>query len=241
MMVGALPSSLGAQSPVRVRFKAVAFDAFPIFDPRPVFELAETLFPGRGTDLGNAWRARQFEYQWLRALSGQYADFWRTTEDALRYAARLLQLELSPETRAQLMQAYVGLRVWPDVPSALAALKDAGIRLVFLSNMTRSMLDAGIRTGGLQGIFDHVLSTDQIRSYKPDPRAYRMAIDALGLSREEILFAAFAGWDASGAKWFGFPTFWVNRLGVPGEELGLAPDATGKNLHDLVSFVKSRG
>jgi 2-haloacid dehalogenase len=239
VVASALLSPLGAQVATEPQFKAIAFDAFPIFDPRPVFGLAETLFPGKGTDLSNAWRTRQFEYQWLRALSGRYADFWQTTEDGLVFAARLLQLELSPDKRAQLMQAYLGLKAWPDVPSALSALQEAGIRLAFLSNMTTKMLEAGIKNAGLDGAFEHVLSTDQIRVYKPDPRAYHMAIDAFKLQREEILFAAFAGWDAAGAKWFGYPTFWVNRLNLPAEELGVVPDAMGRDLTALVSFVKA--
>jgi 2-haloacid dehalogenase len=228
-----------AQAVTQPRFKAIAFDAFPIFDPRPVFGLAETLFPGKGADLSNAWRTRQFEYQWLRALSGQYADFWQTTEDGLVFAAKLLQLELTPDKRAQLMQAYLRLKAWPDVLSALSALKEAGIRLAFLSNMTAKMLDAGIKNAGLDGVFEHVLSTDQVRAYKPDPRAYQMAIHAFKLQREEILFAAFAGWDAAGAKWFGYPTFWVNRLNLPVEELGVTPDAMGRDLTALVNFVKA--
>jgi len=155
------------------------------------------------------------------------------------FAAKRLQLELTPDKRAQLMQAYLGLKTWPDVPSALRSLQEAGIRLAFLSNMTAKMLEAGITNAGLEGIFEHVLSTDQVRAYKPDPRAYQMAIDALKLTREDILFAAFAGWDAAGAKWFGYPTFWVNRLNLPGEELGVAPDAIGRDLTDVVSFVKA--
>jgi 2-haloacid dehalogenase len=234
-----LLSPLGAQATIQPRFKAIAFDAFPIFDPRPAFGLAETLFPGKGSDLSNAWRTRQFEYQWLRALSGHYADFWQTTEDALEFAAKLLQLELTPEKRAQLMQAYLDLKVWPDVASALSALKEMRIRLAFLSNMTTKMLNAGIKNAGLDGVFEHVLSTDQIRSFKPDPRAYQMAMEAFKLHREEILFAAFAGWDAAGAKWFGYPTFWVNRLNLPAEELGVAPEAMGRDLTALVSFVKA--
>jgi 2-haloacid dehalogenase len=239
LMVSTLQPPPPAEAGARSRFKAVAFDAFPIFDPRPIFALAETLLPGRGTELSDAWRARQFEYQWLRTLAGHYADFWQTTEDALRFAAKSLHLELSPENRSRLMQAYLGLQAWPDVPSALAALKDAGLRLVFLSNMTPALLDAGIENSGLHGMFERILSTDRIRAYKPEPRAYQLALDALGLPRDEIVFAAFAGWDVSGAKWFGYPTFWVNRLGVPAEELGPAADAMGRDLNELVSFVKS--
>jgi 2-haloacid dehalogenase len=99
------------------------------------------------------------------------------------------------------------------------------------------MLDAGIRNSRLDGVFDHVLSTDLVKAFKPDPRAYQMGLDALGMGADRILFAAFAGWDAAGAKSFGYPTFWVNRQNQPGEELGVAPDATGANLNDLVEFL----
>jgi 2-haloacid dehalogenase len=149
---------------------SVAFDAFPVFDLRPVFARAEALFPGEGAALSNAWRTRQFEYQWLRATSGRYADFWQTTEDGLVSAAKQIGIELTADKRAQLMQAYLELEAWPDVLPALRLLKEAGMRLAFLSNMTRRLLEAGIT------------------------RAYQMGIDALGLKPESILFAAFAGW-----------------------------------------------
>jgi 2-haloacid dehalogenase len=226
-----------AAAATRARYRAVVFDAFPILDPRPVFALAETVFPGKGAELSAAWRARQFEYQWLRALTGHYADFWQTTEDALAYAARAAQVELTQERRQRLMQAYLELKVWPDVPAALRSLREAGVRLAFLSNMTTQLLEAGIRNSGLEGLFECVLSTDRIKAYKPEPRAYQMAIDSLSLERESILFAAFAGWDVAGAGAFGYPTFWVNRLSSPEEELGMKPDATGRDLADLVRFA----
>jgi len=98
-----------------------------------------------------------------------------------------------------------------------------------------------MKNAGLQNAFDEVLSTDKIRSYKPDPRAYQMGVDALKLPREEILFVSFAGWDAAGAKSFGYPVFWVNRLGLPQEELGLSADGSGRDLTDLVRYIGARG
>jgi 2-haloacid dehalogenase len=222
------------------KIKAVAFDAFPIFDPRPIFALSEKLFGRDGAALNNAWRTRQFEYTWLRSLSHRYADFWQVTEDALVFAAKLTNIELSTENRAQLMQSYLELKPWQDVPSALKTLRDAGIRLVFLSNFTPRMLESNVRSSGLEGMFEHLLSTDQVKSYKPDPRTYQLAVDTLKLKREEIAFAAFASWDAAGAKSFGFPTFWNNRLRQPLEELGIRPDAIGETLADLVGFVQAR-
>jgi 2-haloacid dehalogenase len=221
----------------RGKIKAIAFDAFPILDPRPVFALAEELYPGKGAELSNVWRTRQFEYAWLRTLSRNYAGFWQVTGDALVFATKALKVELTPERRDRLMEAYLKLRCWPDVPAALAALRNAGVRLAFLSNMTGKMLEAGIRNSQLEMVFDHVLSTDRVKAYKPDPRAYQMGLDAFGLKADQVLFAAFAGWDAAGAKAFGYPTFWVNRQNQPTEELGVALDGQGGTLNDLVTFI----
>lgn len=237
---GVLDSVAGhAVAAPKGKIKAIAFDAFPIFDPRPVFALAEQLFPGKGAELSNAWRTRQFEYQWLRALSDRYVDFWRTMEDALVFAAEMLKLELTAAKREQLMAGYLKLNAWPDAAPALQALKKAGLRLAFLSNATPKILGAGIANAGFGGVFEHVLSTDRIQTYKPSPRAYQMAVDAFKLKREEILFVPFAGWDAAGAKWFGYPTFWVNRLQTPPEQLGVTADGMGKSLEDLVAFAQT--
>jgi len=202
---GLLVSNSIAGTAARTKIKAIAFDGFTTFDSRPVFAVAEDLFPGKGADLSNTWRTRQFEYAWLRTLSNHYVDFWQITDEALVFAAKTLRLDLNPEKRQHLMQTYLELKAWPDALSALRALKDAGMRMAFLSNFTTTMLDAAIKNSGLEDMFEPHLSTDRVRAYKPDPRAYQMGIDAFGLKHEEIAFAAFGGWDAAGAKWFGYP------------------------------------
>jgi 2-haloacid dehalogenase len=221
----------------RSRFKAIAFDGFPIFDPRPVGALAETLFPGSGAQLMDRWRTRQFEYQWLRALGGQYADFSVATAQSLKFAAKQLQLDLSADAANKLVSAFSTLPVWPDVPEGLEKLRGAGLRLAFLSNLTRAMMEDGLERAGLTARFDALISTDSIRTFKPDPRAYALGTKTLHLRREEILFVAFAGWDVAGAKWFGYPTFWLNRLDAPAEELEATPEGVGANLDSLVKFV----
>jgi 2-haloacid dehalogenase len=217
--------------------KAVAFDAFPILDPRPIFALTEELFPGRGTDLSSQWRTRQFEYTWLRTIAGRYVDFWRVTEDALRFAAKAISVQVSPAQEGKLMNAYLQLKPWPDVKPVIQKLKAAGLRIGFLSNFTPKMLEASLTSAQLDGSMDFALSTDAAKTYKPDPKAYQLAMDHLGLKREEILFVAFAGWDAAGAKLFGYPTYWVNRLKLPAEELGTSADGTDHTLAALPKFL----
>lgn len=232
---GLIPGAVHAAAPRMI--KAVAFDAFPLLDPRPIFATVEQLFPGKGTDFSNQWRTRQFEYTWLRTISGRYVDFWQVTGDALRFAAKAMSLPVSPAQEQLLVEGYLKLKPWPDVEPVLRSLKGAGLQLGFLSNFTPAMLKASIESAGLERSLDFVISTDSARTYKPDPRAYRLAMDQLGLRREEILFVAFAGWDAAGAKSFGYSTYWVNRLKLPPEELGVGADGTDHNLSALPKFL----
>jgi 2-haloacid dehalogenase len=222
------------------KIKAIAFDGLAVFDVRPVFTLAERVFPERGEEMSALWRTRQFEYTWLRTVGRQYADFWQVTEEALVFSCKSLKLELTKTDSDRLMQSYLELKAWPDAPAALRELKASGLKMAFLSNFTAAMLDQAVKNSGLEGIFGEHLSTDRVRAFKPDPQAYKMALSAFGLRKEEITFAAFAGWDAVGAKWFGYPTFWVNRANAAAEEFGPVPDGTGKDLNDLAKFVQAR-
>jgi 2-haloacid dehalogenase len=231
----AVSPAVHAEGPLR--YKAIAFDGFALIDPRPVANRAEALFPGRGAALMDAWRLRQFEYTWLRTLSRRYADFWQVTQEALTVAAMAIKLDLPAQARDRLMQTFLELKTWPDVEPALRAFAARGVRMAFLANPTERMLRAPIENSGLAGLLEEPLSTDRVQAYKPDPIAYRMGLDAFGLGREEIVFAASASWDAAGAKAFGYPSFWINRTNLSVEALGVVPDAIGSGTADLVKFV----
>ncbi len=221
------------------RFKAVAFDYFVLFNPDSVIPEAERLFPGKGRDLTVLWRTRQFEYSWLRSLTDRYVDFFAVTEDALVYACNSLKLELTPDGKRRLLDAYLHLTPWPDAMDTLRRLKESGVRIITIANFSPTMLWSNAERSGMLPLFDSLISTDANHTYKPDPHAYQLGMDRLHLAKQDILFAAFGGWDAAGAKAFGYPTFWVNRFDQPFEELGLRPDQTSTNLDGLLEFVLS--
>jgi 2-haloacid dehalogenase len=221
------------------RFKAVAFDYLALFNPDSIIPEVERVFPGEGRTLTVLWRTRQFEYAWLRSMTGRYADFFAIAEDSLVYAANSLNLQLTPEHKRQLLEAYLHLEPWPDTTNALQMLKNAGVRIITITNFTPTMLRANAERAALTGYFEALVSTDALRLYKPDPRAYQLGMNQLHLEKREILFAAFGGWDAAGAKSFGYPTFWVNRFNQPFEELGVRPDKTSPTLDALLDFVLS--
>ena len=231
------PPARHAQPPPRTKINAICFDLFTIFDPRSVVTTAERYVPEGASELCAEWRSRQFQYSWIRVAGGQYADFESITRDEQLYAEAARGLTLSPEARSALVSAYSELAPWPDTRAALASWKASGIRLAPLSNYTPGMLERLLENAGLSEFFEVQISTHSARTFKPDPRAYALGVEQLALPREAIAFAAFGGWDAAGAKWFGFPTFWVNRLGVAAEHLAPGADATGPTLAELATFV----
>lgn len=215
--------------------RAVAFDLFTLFDPRGV-DRRVTEVLGEQPAFTATWKTKLFEYSWLRAASRQYRDFEALSGDALSYAARAHDVTLSATARHAIASAFTELDAWPDSALVLQQLRQRGLKLAPLANYAPRMIERLLGRAQLLEHFDALISTDRARTYKPDPRAYALGETVLGLPRQQIAFSAFGGWDAAGAHWFGMPTFWVNRLGKPREELG-AVTAAGPDLRGLLGWL----
>jgi 2-haloacid dehalogenase len=215
---------------------AFVFDAYgTLFDVHSVATLAEELAPGNGAALSRLWRTKQLEYTWLQSLmtSARFPreDFAAITAHALDYANAALDLQLDAIARIRLRDAYLHLLPFPEARSALAAL--APRPRWILSNGTLGMLEPLVRSTELDTVLDGILSVDQADVYKPSPRVYQLAVDRLGLPPRDIAFVSSNGWDAAGAKAFGFTTFWINRGGQPTERHAPAPDFTIASLAEI--------
>ena len=219
---------------------AFVFDAYgTLFDVHSVAALAERLAPGNGAALSRIWRTKQLEYSWLQSLmtSGDFTreNFSALTAHALDYAIAALVLPLTPSERQQLLDAYGELAPFPGARDLLAAL--APRPRWILSNGTRAMLEPLVRSTGLDDVIDGVMSVDDAGIYKPSPRVYQLAVDRLGLAPARIAFVSSNGWDAAGAKAFGFTTYWINRDGLPTERHAPAPDFAIESLAALAPLV----
>lgn len=236
---GCATTSAGSEAPTRSPrsggIRAVAFDLFTLFDPRGV-DRRVTAVLGEQRAFAALWKTKLFEYSWLRAASGQYRDFEALSGDAMSYAARASGLELSASARKELANAFTELDAWHDSAEVLQELRGRGLKLAPLANFAPRMIEGLLGRAQLLDHFDALISTDRARTYKPDPKAYALGESVLRLPRQQIAFSAFGGWDAAGAHWFGMPTFWVNRLGVPTEELGVEV-ASGSDLRALARWV----
>ena len=131
------------------------------------------------------------------------------------------------------MAEYARLAPFADVAPALAALRGRELQTAILSNGNPGMLKAVVTAAGLDASFDAVISVEAARQFKTSPAAYELIFSALEVDADEVLFVSSNGWDALGATWFGLRTFWVNRGGLPFEEIGPRPWATGRSLGEL--------
>lgn len=215
--------------------RGYVFDAYgTLFDVHSVVELGREVTTDPMT-LSATWRQKQLEYTWLRALMGRYEDFWAVTEAALHYALRRLDLRASEAQVRRLMEAYLALACFPEVPVALARL--APRPRAILSNGSPRMLQAAVASSGLGPHLDHVLSVDAVKTYKPAPTVYALGPRALGLAADELLFVSSNAWDVAGAKAFGYRVAWCNRGQAPEEQLGLRADLVIRRLDELADTM----
>ncbi len=220
--------------------RAVLFDAYgTLFDVYSVSLLVEQLFPGFGERLSVLWRDKQIEYTRLTSMSGQYRPFWELTRAGLRYAAQRLGLELDSTAEDRLMNQYRHLSSFPENREVLGELKARGIPAGILSNGDPEMLGVAVKSAGFSGLLAHVISVHALRKFKTDPATYALGPQAMNLPAKEILFVSSNCWDAIGATWFGYTTLWINRFGLPLDELGARPTQIGTTLADVLDLFAS--
>jgi 2-haloacid dehalogenase len=218
--------------------RAALFDVFgTLLDVQSVAARADHLFRGQGARLAQLWRERQIEYTRLRTLSQRYVPFTKVTEDALQYACDALSLPLDAAARGMLMHEYTQLAAFADAMPALKRLQDSELTIGVLSNGDPGLLEDALHGAGLTEYFDLVLSADQVHAYKTAAAVYELGPLTLKHPASEIALVSSNCWDAIGAKWYGYVSYWVNRNGAPLERLGERPDGIGTSLDEAASFL----
>ncbi len=216
---------------------ACVFDAYgTLFDFSSAAARCEDVPADKRAALTALWRDKQLQYAWLRSLEDRYADFWQVTGEALDFALESLGLE-QPNLRDKLMELYLGLEPFPEVPETLRAIRGRGLKTAILSNGSPPMLETLVRRGGLAGAFDAVLSADAVGVFKTHPKVYQLALDSLGLPARAISFQSSNAWDAHGASDFGMRVVWCNRYGQRRERLPGAPDFEVRTLAELPGLL----
>jgi 2-haloacid dehalogenase len=219
--------------------EACVFDAYgTLFDVNSAARVAQDSLGAQWQPLAELWRAKQLQYTWLRGLGGRHADFWQVTGDALDFAMATMKVE-DPALRTRLMNLYMVLSAYPEVPETLKRLKAGGMKLAILSNGSPAMLAAAAANAGIAELLDAVLSVEEVKVYKPHPAVYGLACERLNVAADRICFLSSNGWDAYSAKAFGLRVLWCNRFGQAAERIPETPDGQITTLAELPDIVLS--
>ena len=217
--------------------RACVFDAYgTLFDFSSAASGCKDELGEQTNALTTLWRDKQLQYTWLRSLQERHANFWQVTGDALDYALETLGIA-KPALRQRLMDLYLTLSPFPEVPDVLRRLQDAGVKTAILSNGTPAMLAAAVASAGIGDLLDAVISVEDVGVFKPHPRVYQLACDRLGIGAENIAFASSNAWDAYAASAFGMRVVWCNRYGQRPERLPGRPDHEVRSLAELPGLV----
>jgi 2-haloacid dehalogenase len=218
--------------------QACVFDAYgTLFNvASPVEKLASTI-GDKAQDVAKLWRQKQLEYTWLRSLMGVHADFWTVTRDALDYVLEFHSIT-EPGLADELMTLYLKLDAYDEVAATIHAIRSKGKRCAILSNGSPSMLDSAVRHAGLEKLFEHVLSVEEVGIYKPSRRVYRLAMQKLHIQdAPSICFVSANAWDGQAAAQFGYQVVKVARSAGIDDRIPGRPAAVIESLSGLLELL----
>ena len=203
--------------------KAYVFDAYgTLFDVHSAVGRFRDEIGEKADQLSALWRDKQLQYTWVRAMARRHKPFDAVTADGLDFAIAAVG-GVPDGIRDKLLDAYMTLDAYPEVPLVLRQLRDGGAKLAILSNGSPEMLEAAVTSSGIADLLDATLSVEDVGVFKPDPRVYQLAVDRLDVTAEEVSFQSSNRWDIAGAVAFGFHCVWINRFGQPDEFDDMVP------------------
>jgi 2-haloacid dehalogenase len=183
------------------------------------------------------WFGTVLLYSEVATLAGPYSDFASIGGAALDMTAAARGVALSQRDRAQILHGMLTLPAHTDVVDGLQAMRDAGLRLVTLTNSAPAAFEQQLANAGLSAFFERSFSVDTVRRFKPAPEVYRSVADALDLPIERLRLVAAHAWDVVGALRAGCAAAFVARPGKVLYPLGPKPDITGSDLRSVAQQI----
>ena len=191
---------------------AVAFDIYgTLIDTQAVLTRLSALIGDKAPAVSQLWRQKQLEYSFRRGLMADYCDFSVCTRQALVFACQHEQVSISVDAVEQAMQAYAELDAFADVPAGLEALRQQGRPLYAFSNGSRAAVQRLLDRAGIADYFSAIVSVEDVRSFKPDPKVYQHLADTCGLPASEVCLVSSNAFDILGAAHAGLRTAWLRR------------------------------
>jgi 2-haloacid dehalogenase len=215
------------------------------------FDVNETLLDLRALDepfeqllgspsLRGPWFAQMLQLSFVGGLTGDYVDFTTAQRAALQMVAARSGRMVSEDAVTRMVDRMSSLPAHPEVPAALARLRNTPLTVVALTNSVQAVAEAQLRNSGIRDSFDGVMSADAVRALKPAAAPYHAVAERYGVPICEVRLVAAHSWDVSGALAAGARAAFVARPGMVPSPLGAQPDIVEPDLAALVDRIVER-
>lgn len=213
----------------------LAFDVYgTLVDANGIIDPLRKRVGDRAPAVAKAWRDKQLEYAFRRTVMGSYADFAECIRDALDYTLRVSGVALTAVERERLLEAYQRLPAFLDAEPGMENLHQAGYHALAFSNGSRETVSKLLGDNSLRQYFAEIFSVEEIRAFKPSPKAYAAFLEYTGAQAEQTWLISGNQFDIIGARSVGWQAVWVRRLpNVVYDPWGPEPTATVSTLTEL--------
>lgn len=218
----------------------IALDVYgTLVDPLKMADAVYDIAGDRADAFAQMWREKQLEYSWRHSLMQHYVPFDACAIEGLRFAARAFAINLAPAKETELIARLQHLRPYRDVLPGIAALRAAGHKLFAFSNGTRAMVTELLGNAGLLDHLDGVISVDDVKAFKPDPRTYELCVKTLAQPVENCWLVSSNPFDCIGAKAVGMHCVWVKRRALAVfDPWGGEPDITVDSIEKIAATLQ---
>lgn len=188
------------------------------------------------------WFAQLILYSQTMTLSGLYTPFGALAVGTLRMVASIHGVTIADSDIDELKERMNTMPAHQDVVPALTRLRDAGFRLVTLTNSASTSSPTPLERAGLGEFFERTFSVEAVRKFKPAPETYRLVAEEMRVETSALCLVACHLWDTIGAQAAGCHGALVTRPHnalLPAAEVPL-PDLTASELTDLADQIVLR-
>jgi 2-haloacid dehalogenase len=217
----------------------LGFDVYgTLIDTHGIIVTLERFIGSKAAEFSRAWRDKQLEYSFRRGLMQNYENFAVCTGNAFDYTASVLNVSFSERDKEEVMAAYRTLPAFDDVAEGLARAKQSGYRMFAFSNGSADAVEALLKNAGIRDYFIGVVSTDEMKSYKPNPGVYSHFLRRAGALGSDAWLVSSNPFDVIGAVSSGMRAAWVKRSPeAVFDPWGIEPTITVTNLSSLSEQV----
>jgi len=176
------------------------------------------------------WFSNLLLYANVETVAGPYADFAATAGATLDMTAAAHGKTLAADDRTKILQGTLSLPAHPDVKDGLQRLKNAGFRMVTLTNSAPNSVAQQLKNAGLADFFERAFSVDAVKKYKPAAETYQYVAREMGVATSGLRMIAAHAWDVHGALRAGCAAAFIARPGHALFPAGPKPDIVAPDL-----------